>query len=238
MTAAQPSPDHDAHGHTHDDEPPRAGAHGARLDPWAVFLPSADDPPRERRAWRREAADALLVALPVTVLTGLTLGLLWLWLSPRIPLVYDGDAVLLNDSEGEQAIGADGTFLLLGLGIGALAGGVVFLLRRRGGVGVVLGLAAGSLLGSLLAFRLGVWLGPTEDLAARAREVGKNVVFDAPLDLDAHGVLLGLPIAALAVHLLCSWAWGPQDPEHPPPAEFPRWGARTGSQGGTGSSSG
>jgi hypothetical protein len=168
----------------------------------------------------REIREALLVAGPVAVLSAPVLGLLWLWLAPRVPLVARGDAVLLANSEGQQAIGADGVFLLLGLAAGAIAGAVVFALRRRGGVAVVLGLFAGSLLGAVLAWRLGVWLGPTQDVAGHAREAGEGIVFDAPLELAAKGALLGLPFAALAVHLLCVALWGPRDPA-PRPAERP-----------------
>ena len=227
MTPPQPSPDHDTDRDT-DHTAGAGGAHGpapaSRHDSWAAPPPAGDDAgPAAAGRWRGEIAEGLAVAAAVAAVTGVALGLLWLWLAPRVPLVYDGEAVLLSNAEGEEAIGADGTFLLLGLGLGAVAGGVVFLLRRHGGVGVAAGLAAGALGGSLLAFRLGVWLGPGEDIAARAHQAGRGVVFDAPLDLGAHGVLFGLPFAALAVHLLCVAAWGPRDPE-PRPAERPHWG--------------
>ncbi|UCM87356.1 ABC transporter permease [Streptomyces marincola] len=174
--------------------------------------------------WGREIRTALLVALPLTLATGLVLGLVWLWRAPRVPLVSDGRAVLLANSEGQAAIGADGTFLLAGLLIGLPAGVVVFLLRRDGGVGVPLGVAAGALAGAWLAWRTGVWLGPGQDVAARAREAGVGVEFDAPLDLGARGVLLGLPFAAVGVHLLCQAVWGPRDPQSPP-AQPPHWPA-------------
>ena len=163
------------------------------------------------------------MALPVAVLTGPALGLLWLWRAPRVPLVSNGEAVLLAEPEGEQAMGADGWFLLLGLAIGALTGVLVFLARRHGAVAVVLGLAAGAFAGALIAWRFGVWFGPSGDIRAHARAVGENVVFDAPLDLGARGVLLGLPFGALATHLLCTAGWGPREAAPPPPA-FPAWG--------------
>ena len=56
------------------------------------------------------------------------------------------------------------------LAFGAVSAFAVFLWRRRGGVPLVVALAVGGLLGSLLAWRVGVWLGPTEDVLA-AREV-------------------------------------------------------------------
>jgi hypothetical protein len=219
VTAPQPSPDNDTdHGTGHDagreagHEADGPAAAGGRHDPWADPAPAPSaDPPRTRPSLGQGITEALLVALPVAVLTGVPLGVLWLWLAPRVPLVSDGQAVLLANSEGEEAVGGDGTFLLAGLALGALAGFVVFLARRGGGVAVVIGLAVGAVGGSLLGWGIGDWFGPTEDIVAQAREAGAGVVFDGPLELSARGVLMGLPIAALAVHLLCVAAWGPRD---------------------------
>ncbi|NNG89849.1 hypothetical protein DEH18_08955 [Streptomyces sp. NHF165] len=159
---------------------------------------------------RRELRDAALVAVAVTVL-GVLLGLLWLWLAPRVPLYTDGRAVYLKDPEGEESIGADGTFALLGVVFGVVTGLILFLVRRRGGVGLVAGLAVGGLLGSVLAWRLGVWLGPETDLVAAARAAGRNATFDAPLKLAAKGVLLAWPFAGLLVHLIATALFGPRD---------------------------
>ncbi|MET8680649.1 DUF2567 domain-containing protein [Streptomyces sp. NPDC004647] len=166
---------------------------------------------------RIELRQAALVAVGVTV-AGVLLGLLWLWLAPRVPLVSDGKAVYFKNSEGEEAAGADGTFVLLALGFGALTALVVFLFFRRGGVALVVGMVVGGLLASLVAWRLGVWLGPTQDVAAHARAVGKGAVFDAPLQLRAKGGLLVWAVAAAAVHLALTSLFGPRDPE--PSAEY------------------
>lgn len=179
---------------------------------------------------RTEIRDAVLITLGLTV-CGVLLGLLWWWLAPHVPLVGDVSGgswvVYLKDSEGEQAVGVDGTFTLLALAFGAVTAAAVFLLRRRGGVPLVVALTAGGLLASVVAWRLGVWLGPTSDVVAHAKDVGKNVTFSAPLKLGAKGALLAWPIAALVVHLGLTALFGPRDPEpfHPdepltlPPAQ-------------------
>ncbi|WP_324783701.1 AAA family ATPase [Streptomyces sp. H51] len=165
---------------------------------------------------KTEVREAAVVAVAVA-LGGVPLGLLWWWLAPHVPLV--GDAVdrswvvYLADSEGEQAIGVDGTFTLLALAFGAVSAAVVFLARRRGGVPLTVGLGVGGLLGSLLAWRLGVWLGPTQDVIAHAKQVGDGVRFSAPLKLGAKGALLAWSLAALLVHLGLTALFGPRDPE-------------------------
>ncbi|GHA82850.1 DUF2567 domain-containing protein [Streptomyces termitum] len=155
-----------------------------------------------------------LVVTAASAVAGALLGVLWVWLAPAIRLISDGRGVYLRDSEGEAAIGADGTFVLLALAFGAVAGLAVFLLRRRGGVPLVLGLALGGVLGSLLAWWLGTRLGPTADVVAHAKAVGAGVVFDAPLKLRmGAAAMLAWPLAATVVHLSLTGLFGPRDPD-------------------------
>ncbi len=160
-----------------------------------------------------ELITAAVVTVVMAVLGGVLLGLLWWWLAPQVPLVSDGSAVYLKETEGEQAAGVDGTFTLLALGVGALSALVVFLVRRSGGVPLVVALTVGGLLGAVLAWRLGVWLGPETDVAARAKEVGQGVTFSAPLKLSAKGALLAWPLAGVLVHLGLTALFGPRDPD-------------------------
>jgi hypothetical protein len=188
-------------------------------DPWQTpsgshAAPGGQPGPDERRT---EIIQAAVIAAVLTAV-GAALGWLWVWLAPRVPLVSDDTAVFLKNSEGEEAIGADGTFVLLALAFGLVSAVAVFLLRRRGGIPLVVGLALGGLLGSLLAWGMGTWFGPTSDVVAHAKEVGKGVTFDAPLELHAVGAaILAWPIAAMIVHLGLTALFGPRDPE-------PDWG--------------
>ncbi|WP_030347843.1 ATPase AAA [Streptomyces sp. NRRL S-1022] len=208
MTAplTPPPPPHDDSAHQVRQAPPPAGGPGAGA--------YEQDGPGMKTELREAAVTTVAVALG-----GVLLGLLWWWLAPHVPLVADqidkNWVVYLKDSEGEQAVGVDGTFILLGLAFGLVSAIVVFLLRRRGGVPLVVGLGLGGLLGSLLAWRLGVWLGPESDVLAHARAVGKGVTFSAPLKLSAKGALLAWPLAGLLAHLGLTALFGPRDPEAP-----------------------
>ncbi|MFG2130349.1 AAA family ATPase [Streptomyces sp. NPDC048751] len=165
---------------------------------------------------KTEVREAAVVTV-VVALCGALLGVLWWWLAPQVQLVgamvEGGWVVLVKDTEGEQAVGVDGTFTLLALAFGAVSAVAVFLWRRRGGVPLVVALAVGGLLGSVLAWRVGVWLGPTSDVIAHAKQVGKGVTFSAPLRLGAKGALLAWSLAGLLVHVGLTALFGPRDPE-------------------------
>ncbi|MES4888512.1 AAA family ATPase [Streptomyces sp. NPDC096012] len=208
MTAplTPPPPPHDHSAHQVWQASPPAGAPGAGA--------YEQDGPGMKTELREAAVITVAVALG-----GVLLGLLWWWLAPHVPLVgaeVDRSwVVYLKDTEGEQAAGVDGTFTLLALALGLVSAVAVFLWRRRGGVPLVVALGLGGLLGSVLAWRLGVWLGPESDVLAHAKAVGKGVTFSAPLKLGAKGALLAWPLAALLVHLGLMALFGPRDPEAP-----------------------
>ncbi|MDN0194799.1 AAA family ATPase [Streptomyces sp. S.PNR 29] len=211
MTAplTPPPPPHERSSHQGWEGPPPVGA-DASAD--AVGSAYGQDGPGMKTEVREAAVVTVAVAL-----CGLLLGVLWWWLAPRVPLVGDvvdkNWVVYLKETEGEQAVGVDGTFTLLALAFGLVSAVVVFLLRRRGGVPLVVALGVGGLLGSLLAWRVGVWLGPAQDVIAHAKSVGKGVTFSAPLKLGAKGALLAWSLSALIVHLGLTALFGPRDPD-------------------------
>ncbi|MEU9265235.1 DUF2567 domain-containing protein [Streptomyces sp. NPDC048251] len=211
MTAplTPPPPPHEPSSHTAWPPPP-GGYAGVATAPHDVAY--GQDGPGMKTELREAAVITVAVAL-----AGALLGLLWVWLAPKVPLVGDlvddNWVVYFKDTEGEQAIGVDGTFTLLALACGAVSAAAVFLWRRRGGVPLVIALAVGGFLGSLLAWRLGVWLGPDSDVIAHAQSAGKGVTFSAPLKLGAKGALLAWSFAAALVHLGLTALFGPRDPD-------------------------
>ncbi|MEU2332295.1 AAA family ATPase [Streptomyces sp. NPDC006654] len=210
MTAplTPPPPPHDQPSHQAWQVPPPAGAAAGTWDEYGQDGPGM----------KTELREAAVVAVALAV-SGVLLGLLWLWLAPHVPLVGDRSGrswvVYLKDTEGEQAAGVDGTFTLLALAFGAVSAVAVFLWRRRGGVPLVVALGVGGLLASLLAWRLGMWLGPQQDVIAHAKAAGKGVTFSAPLKLGAKGALLAWSFSALLVQLGLTALFGPRDPEPP-----------------------
>lgn len=172
----------------------------------------------------RVGAGAVLACL----LAGVVVAGLWAWLAPKVPLVVDGDRILYGDPEGEQRAGADAVFVLIALGAGILTALGAFLVTRKrgGGIAVAVGLAVGGLLGSIGAWRIGTWLGPSDNLIGEARRVGNGGHFDASIELGARGALLVWPMAAMVVLLALSAMFGKRE-EDPPPY----WGTPAGTYG-------
>ncbi|WP_130796787.1 ABC transporter permease [Streptomyces otsuchiensis] len=211
MNEPQPAPGH-----------PNPGPGRPAHDPWLATLPETG-PPKAGAGWRSELRDSLLALVGVALIGGAAVGLLWYWLAPTIALVSNGEALYPQNSEGEGAIAADGTFLFAGLGVGVVLGVLTFVLRRRGGVLLVLGLAVGAGLGALLAWRLGVLLEPPRaEVIDRGRDLEPGGVINAPREVIAKTALLGLPFGALAGHAAALAMWGPRDPA-PRPKPFPNW---------------
>ncbi|WP_327069621.1 hypothetical protein [Kitasatospora sp. NBC_01302] len=174
-----------------------------------------------RSAHGNRLMDELRVGAPILgacLLLGVLLGALWYWLAPEVPLVVHGQSVLYVDPEGEQRAGADGTFVLLGLAFGLVTAGAAFLRTRQrgGGVVVALALGLGGLAGSLIAWRLGMALGPTTNLIAHAKQVGDGHTFNEALQLSAYGALLAWPFAALLALLALTATFGKREQDPPP----------------------
>lgn len=190
-----------------------------------MTTPSDDLPAVPADHVRAEAGPGrtLLVAVVVAAVvaaTGLFTGWLWATVSPRLAVVKGGDgSFYYADAEPEQAVAADGWFLIIGI-----VAGIVFavlawaLLRRYRGSLVLVALVVGALGAAWLAWWWGVRLGHAEFVAARAAaQVGARV--DAPLtlritDLDRadpwRPVLTGVvavPALATAFTYACLAGW-------------------------------
>lgn len=149
------------------------------------------------------------VALPILLIClglGAVMGWVWNLLAPRSELsVKDGNVVYARVTEA--AVGADLTFGLLGIACGVIVATVVAVRWSAGGSELVFLAVIGGLLGSLLAWRIGLAVagnsGNSAEVSAAGRPVG--VTFEGPLVLDSPGALGLWSLASAVVLLLVFW---------------------------------
>ena len=130
-------------------------------------------------AGRRELRTAAQVVV-LSALAGLPVGLLWRAVAPLPRIIKRADGLYRAGGEGnEAAIAADGWFALLALLAGVLIALVVYLRTRPGRVVPLFALAAGGLLGAVVAWRVGVLLESRPDRGDGAR-AGRRVAVRRP----------------------------------------------------------
>lgn len=186
---------------------PRADR-GAPAGPWDVqtVLPEPG-PPR----WREDVPRAVGV-LVGSVLLGAPAGLLWSAVSPRLHVTVTDKGLETADLEGSKAfIGADGSYLLVMLGVGVLCGLLAWLFARKGGPWTVGGLTLGGVLAALVAARVGLQPGAHRALEALAPGSSFRGTVDLYLGArNSHGDLhlrapwaaVGWPVGALVAFLV------------------------------------
>ena len=155
------------------------------------------------RAARSEVRTALRLVL-VLGASGLPLGLLWLVLAPRREYEVVEGGFQAIEPQSEALIGADAWLTILTAVLGVLGAGLVWRIVGARGVSIVVGLAAGMMLASVVAWQIGEWLGsgPTE---AQTSQLGTIV---APaLQLRAIPVLvIGAFLATLTYLIVVCFA--------------------------------
>jgi len=150
---------------------------------------SPGDPPL-----RAEVRAGLLVGLGCAV-AGVVVGVAWRFVVPLAVLEKEATGVV-QVGGAETEVAADGWFAVCAALAGVVAALAAVLLLRSGRLGALVGLAAGALVGALVAWRVGLLLSPPE-IAASAKEVRVGDTFEGPLRLSALGVLLAWPTAAV-----------------------------------------
>lgn len=141
-----------------------------------------------------------LVTTAIVTPFGPLAGLLWANTIPKVTYVIIQGEPLIADPEGEGPVGIDGRFALIGLAAGLLCGIAAYAARgRRNDIALILGIAAGGVAASLLAWKTGhlIGLGHFDDVVRHGRD-GATVTGVA--DLRAKGVLVFWPVAAVAAY--------------------------------------
>ena len=161
------------------------------------MLTESEPPTSEPAARGRKASHVVVQEALAGLAAGILVGVAWWWLTPVTRVESSASGVVVVNTLQEPRVAADGWFAICSLAAGAVLG-ILAALRRDGDRLVRLaGLVAGSLLGALVAWRLGLLLGDAPQRTAAAD--GTAAEFDAPLKLSALGVLLLWPMAAVAL---------------------------------------
>jgi hypothetical protein len=154
---------------------------------------------RGRAELRADLRSAVAIAGGL-VLAGVPAGLLWWWLAPRADFRITADGpVAIGQPSQELSVADDSVLVLILLGLGLLAGGLAWALRRHRGVAVVVALALGAAAAAVVAWQVGELLGPAPTRAELA-DVGRVVT--TPLRLSAVPALAVAPFGAVLAYLV------------------------------------
>ncbi len=152
--------------------------------------------------WRQDVPRSLAV-LVGCVLLGAPAGLLWSWVAPRLTVTFGPDGPGAADLESTKAfIGADASFVLVGLAFGAGCGALAWFFARRSGPWTVVALTVGGLLAATVAARVGVIPGSQEVIEA-LRQGGQG---RRALDLYLGGPFPDQLKDGALPHLRATWA--------------------------------
>lgn len=185
--------------------PVNRGRHGADEpeDPVALSPAALWVGLRASVAWRDLLAAGVLAV--VLAATGVGTGLLWSWIGPHVPVLMTQNGPILAEYYGESSVGQQATFGGLALVVGVLAGPLAYLVRRRRGPIVLIGLAAGCLAAAWISWKVGVWAGQGE-YESLLKHAAPGRRFGQPVELDARGLLFLEPLVAVLGYVLVA-AW-------------------------------
>lgn len=151
--------------------------------------------------------------VPVLAAAGIPAGLVWLVAAPRREYEVVGEGFRALEPQSEALVGADSWLMVVTGLLGVLAAGLVWRFVRARGAGVVVGLAVGMVLASVVAWQIGEWLG-TGSTQAQATQIGAIVA--AALQLRAVPVLVIGSFFATLTYLVVVCFVGSDDLERKP----------------------
>jgi hypothetical protein len=157
-------------------------------------------------------------AIAVCLVAGVFVGLVWLWLAPQFTVEMVGGELRPSGPLGESRFAADAWFAIISGTAGVLTA-LVLATRHRDRPGATAGaLATAGVVGSVVAWRLGVLLGP-EPITTELDDLAEGAQLAFPLDLGATGMLLAWSIASLTTMMLMSLLGNDPNRHEPLPGE-------------------
>jgi hypothetical protein len=162
-------------------------------------IPTAVDPPAAPDLTVRRVAGTVLILFGTLIGFGIVVGVVWSLIAPTVVFTVVEDGLRDTDFQAGRFFIAESLYGVLGAAAGLLAGLVARRWVREIGWPVVVALALGGVLASVVAWRVGIWLGPG---APDATTLALGDVTELPLRLRSSGLLLVWPMASLAVALV------------------------------------
>lgn len=154
----------------------------------------------------RRAVRPVAAAVLGMLLLGVMVGGLWVLLARPASWQVTDRGIVLTEAASTRQAGVELTFVALGAVASLLAGLVVGHLLRRLGWLVVPLVALGATLASVVAWRVGLWLGPGDPAATPDPQVGQRI--PAQLAVESLASFVVWPMAGLLGVVLVTWVVG------------------------------
>jgi hypothetical protein len=166
---------------------------------WAYYPPPRVPLAQRLLATARAARDAAVVAAYVALL-GAPVAFAWRAVVPAVQIAHSATGPQPVAAESSQIFGVDGSFVLVTLVVGLVAGALAWpVLRRRGPAGPV-GIAAGGLLAALAAAGVGRKMVVDRYLYDFCQQRGAHCgVYSGTLRLQSYAAVVVWPAAMLVV---------------------------------------
>lgn len=147
-------------------------------------------------------------AMVLMVLAGVGAGVLWAAVAEPPRLEVRSYGAVLPESSSARAFDVEMTFIGLGTALSLVCGLLLGWLRRERGVLLVPVVVLGTALAAVIAWRVGVALGPDDPrepgaLEEAGLEVGQSVAL--PLAVESPAAFVLWPVAGLLGLVLITW---------------------------------
>ncbi len=180
--------------------PGEVGDAGDRAGMEWPWLPPPPPPRRSLREHVREAVETFFPTVAVLVLLGAPVAFLWRVFAPRAAIERTATGAAPVAPESSELFAVDGWFVVVTVAVGAVCGGLAWLLLRRRGPVAPVALAVGGLLAALVTSAVGRRI-VIDDYLYRfcSSDGARCLAYSGTLRLHAKAAVIAWPVAMLAV---------------------------------------